>query len=623
MSNDNVWTVTGRVLAGMLKSGRSSRQRFWTSGVEIARYGYAPDYGFEYQTLPKNAFFRAKVALTSEAIRVFGPMIYPSNPHRTATSKPWATPEMQRVTDIVGEYLNFTPGEADLFGHNRRMIDEATSWGRGVLLTGRDPKSGLITSKYRSVRELLLDGDAKSWDDCRWGSIKERMTRSEARAMWPEGKWDVIPKDRAIQDKDSLPWEHSAKTGADIVVFHRIWVKTNLYDQEGGKELLKLDREQDQQVTAETRKPVCYLCDEDGKLIFMGPWEVPFYQDDEFPFTVTDFYPNGEGLWPISPLEPAMGYQRAINWLVTLMMGKYRFTSRTVGAIIKQNGEGLADADIDKLLIGNDVEIMQIATKGEAKTLKDLVGEFNWSHDYLVHGMTLLSTLEDRFQKATGLYNVLYAGESPTQSRSATDAAMKDRNSMSRINDMRQSVEKAQSKVARKEAMAARYLLKREDIGKVLGPDSAKDWGFLVAPGSDVQNMLLEQAMQAGLPDEEALAFVQEKAAQAVDPDRWRLETDYGIEADSMKRQDIDQRIDAQKELISQVVPAQIQSPDLMEKSLAYRALGTYHQTIGNDANLVKRMFAYADQLEQMALAPPPMMPPVGGPAPAQPVPPT
>lgn len=316
-----------------------------------------------------------------------------------------------------------------------------------------------------------------------------------------------------------------------------------------------------------------------------------------------------------------MGYQRAINWLVTLMMGKYRFTSRTVGAIIKQNGEGLADADIDKLLIGNDVEIMQIATKGEAKTLKDLVGEFNWSHDYLVHGMSLLATLEDRFQKATGLYNVLYAGESPTQSRSATDAAMKDRNSMSRINDMRQSVEKAQSKVARKEAMAARYLLKRDDIGKVLGPQAAQDWGFLVAPGSDVQGMLLDQAMQAGLPDDEALAFVQQKASQAVDPDRWRLETDYGIEADSMKRHDIDQRIDAQKELISQVVPAQIQSPDLMEKALAYQSLATYHQTIGNDAGLVKRMFAYAQQLEQMALAPPPQPMP-GGPAPAPPVPP-
>jgi hypothetical protein len=591
----------------MLKSARSARKRFWDSGLEIARYGYSPDFGFEYQTLPKNAFFRAKVAMTSETIRVFGPMVYPANPHRTATAKPWATPEMQRVTDIVGDYLNWTPGEFDLFSHNRRMIDEAFAWGRGVSLTQRDPRTGHIQTVYKTVRHLLLDPDAVSWSSCRYGGIKERMTRSEAKALWPEGKWDILPKDRGGMDKDSLPWESSVKSGADIVCFWRIWVKTNLYDQEGGKELLKIDQMEDQMITAESRRPICYLVDEEGKLILQQPWEVPFYLDDEFPFTVTDFYPNADCIWPVSPLEPGIGYQRAMNWLVTLMMGKYRFTSRTVGATIKQNGEGLSDANLDKMLIGGDIEMMQIETKGEARTLKDLVGEFNWSHDYLVHGSNLLTLLEDRFQKAVGLHNVLYAGESNTQSRSATDAAARDRNSMSRINDMRLTCERAQNAIARKEAMAARYLLDRQQIGKVLGPDAERDWGFLVKPGADTVNDMMIQALNAGLPEQEAMAFAQDKARQAVDLDRWRLETDYGIEADSMKRQDINQRIESQKELISQVVPAQIQSVDLMEKAMAYKTLATYHQTIGNDAGLVKSMFAYAAQLEQMALNPPPM----------------
>jgi hypothetical protein len=610
MIRNESWAVTGRVLANMLKSARSGRKRFYDSGLEIARYGYSPDYGFEYQNLPKDAFFRAKVALTSETIRVFGPMIYPSNPHRTASSKPWATPEMQRVTDLVGDYLNWTPAEFDLFGSNRRMIDEALSWGRGVSLTQRDPRSGHIQTVYKTVRHLLLDPDARSWADCRYGAIKERMTRNEARALWPEGKWDILPKDRGGSDKDTLPWESSVKSGADIVTFWRVWVKTNLYDQEGGGELLKIDRAEDPMITAESKRPICYLCDEDGKLVLMSPWEVPFHLDDEFPFTVTDFYPHADCIWPVSPLEPGMGYQRAINWIVTLMMGKYRFTSRTVGAIIKQNGEGLSDANLDKMLIGGDIEIMQIETKGEAKTLKELIGEFNWSHDYLVHGTNLLQTLEERFQKAVGLFNILYAGEAGSQSRSATDAAMRDRNSMSRINDMRLTCERAQTAIARKEAMAARYLLSREQIGTVLGPDAARDWGFLVQPGADVVSEMTIQALDAGLPMEDATAFAQQKAKEAVDPERWLLETDYGIEADSMKRQDINQRIESQKELISQVVPAQIQSPDLMEKAMAYKTLATYHQTIGNDASLVKSMFAYAAQLEQMALAPPPPMPP-------------
>lgn len=607
MQND-VWATTGRILANMIKQGRAARKRFWDQGVEINRYGYAPDYGFEYQTLPKNAFFRAKVAMTSEAIRVFGPLLYPSNPHRTATAKRWATPEMQMVTQLVGDYLNYTPVECDLFTHNRRMIDEAVPWGRGVSLTERDPRSGLVRTIYRSVRDLLLDPDGRGGGNIRWGSLRERMTRTEAKALWPEGKWDIIPKDkRSGGDADSLPWESCPKSGADIVSFHRVWVKTNLYDQEGGKELLKLDQEQDQNIAADTRRPICYLCDEEGRLIMMSPWEVPFHMDDEFPFTCTDFYPHSDGLWPVSPLEPGVGYQRAMNWLVTLMMGKYRFTSRTVGATVKRNGEGLSDTDMDKLLIGGDIEFLQLESKGEMKSVKDVFSEINWSHDYLVHGTNLLNKMEERYQYSTGLYGLLYTGTGDTQSRSATDASMRERNSMSRVNDMRLSVEKAQTIIARKEAMAARYLLTREDIGKVLGPQSAESWGFLIKPGSDAVEMMFQQAVQSGMPTEEAIAFAQDKARQAVDIDRWRLETDYGIEADSMKRQDIDQRIEAQKELISQVVPVQIQSPDLMERAMAYRTLGTYHQTIGNDANLVKSLFANADRLEQMAMAPPPM----------------
>ena len=88
--SNNPNKVKGAILARLLKGDKKGKQRFQTDFNEIARYGWAKDFGFEYQTLPKDAFFRAKVALTAQAIKVFGPYLYSNNPHRTVTPKAWA-----------------------------------------------------------------------------------------------------------------------------------------------------------------------------------------------------------------------------------------------------------------------------------------------------------------------------------------------------------------------------------------------------------------------------------------------------------------------------------------------------------------------------------------------------
>ncbi len=138
----------GNILKTMIVSGRKARERFRNTGDEIARYGYAPDFGFEYHTLPKTAFFRAKVALSSEAIRVFGPYLYQTNPHRTINVRPWADDKSKQIAVIVGDYLNYTPGECDLYGHCRRAVDEAIIYGRGVAWTDMHPTKKVICTTW-------------------------------------------------------------------------------------------------------------------------------------------------------------------------------------------------------------------------------------------------------------------------------------------------------------------------------------------------------------------------------------------------------------------------------------------------------------------------------------------
>lgn len=599
--------MAGGICAQMLKGGKTSRRRFYDSGAEIARYGYAPNYNFEYQTLPSNTFFKSKVALTAEAMRVFGPYLYQVNPHRTSTARENATPQMVRIAEIVGQYLNYTPTKLDNYRRSRRAIDDALSWGRGVKWTEVDESTGLIGSTYDSVRNLLLDPDAKDVQQARWAARRHQKLRAEAKAMLPNGKWDVIPKGGSLANNEPLPWEQKPMSTTDTVTYWCIYTKHGLRGQNGADELLKTMQEKDPAWTID--RPLVYYCSDEGRIVAIEPWSVPFYRENEFPCTLLDFYDYPESAWPVSPLDPAIGFQRAINWIVTLMMGKYRYTSRTVGAILKQAGEGLSDADIDKVLVGSDIEMLQITCKGEVKSIKQFIDEFNWSHEYLTTGMNLLGLLEQRFQKACGLYEILYSGNSDTQSRSATDASVKDRNSQSRVRDMRDRVEKFESAVARKEALALRFLKDREHVGRVLGPEAGKDWGFLVKPGGDdVQAMaqeftqhFVQQGMDPMMAQQNAMQMAQEMAKQAVDLDRWSLETDYGIEADSIKRRDIDQRIDALGELTNQTVPTMMQSPDQNERALAFDILATQQDAIGSPREIVQGFRDQANRLRQMA----------------------
>lgn len=598
----------------MIKAAKDSRKRFYDEGSEIARYCYAPDYKFEYQSLPSAAFFKAKVALSAEAVRVFGPYLYQVNPHRTFVTRPNATPQISRVAEIVGDYLNYTPGKLDLYHTSRRAINDAISWGRGCVWTDVDKTTGLVGSEQFSARDLLMDPDCRTWKSSRWIARRYRKTRVEAKEIYPDAKWDLCAKGgKSAAADDVLPWENRSAKLNDMVTYWCIYTKHGLSGIEGFTELQREVQNSGEQT--DLSQPAVFIVSDEGKCMDMQPWPVPLYKEDEFPCTELDFYEGMESAWPVSPLAPAMGYQRCVNFLVTLMMGKYRFTSRTVGAIMKQAGEGLSDSDMGKVLMGADIEMLNITVKGEVRDLKQFLSEFNWSHDYLVHGMNLLNLMESRFQKASGLYEILYSGETGTQSRSATDASVKDRNSQSRVRDMRDQVEKWAGRVARKEAQTLRFLKDRDHITAVLGEQAGKDWGFLVKPGGDDVNAMVEQFsqqfMQAGMPpmiaQQNALQMAQSMASQAIDFERWMLETDYSIEADSIKRRDVDQRIDALKELFNQFTSTQIQSMDPMEKALGYDTAAAYMDAIGADKAVVQANRDYANNLRQMAMNPPPV----------------
>ncbi len=173
--------------------------------------------------------------------------------------------------------------------------------------------------------------------------------------------------------------------------------------------------------------------------------------------------------------------------------------------------------------------------------------------------------------------DILHYGESETQDRSATATNFKDKTSKTRINYRLDRVIKWQSRIARKEAMYARFIHTPEQIDVILGAGAGALWGQVMPPNASATNPL------------------------AVDFRQWYLETDYSIEATSMRRHDVEAKIDGMQELMTRTAPEQLKSPDPTEKALAYDAAAEYYELIGASDEIVQKYQKFAEYLRQQA----------------------
>lgn len=604
--------TVGGILQKLRAVDRAARKSFIARGREIVRYGWAPDYGFEYQTLPANAFFKAKVAKTSQAIKVFGPYLYQQNPHRTYKVREDADPQMERRAELASKYANYSIGQYNFRANSRHSIDDALSWGAGVMWTDRHPqKPKIIASLWDSVRDLLLDGDATTYDEQKRMWRRRSLPRQIAMGMYPQfkDKFAKLPLTKSRNDEDGrLAWETTTNAEvSNLVCWWECWTTYPLSIYGNGSNIAELAKQEKIQLPT---GPAKWLMADDGTYIGVTEWDVPLFLDSEWPATILGFFDDMDNIYPVSPLWDGIGFQRAMNWIVTLMMGKYRFTSRTALAIKSTNGQSLTNTDRDKLLIGNDIEAISIKVNGENLQLKDFVEQFNWSQEYLNYGMKFLELMEQQYEKATGLTELLTTGQGDTQSRSATDAQMRENRSMSRINDMTQQIVEWQNKIARKEALCARFLLGPQDIQPLLGDAAATDWGILMKPDEQTAQNLIQQFTQAGLPPELAMEEVQRILSQAVNYEKWAAETDYTIEADSIRRSDSTTLVDSYKEMANQLIPTLMQSPDPMDRALGFDMQAEYIKSMNGDAKLVK---ALKDRANAIRMMPPPMPGPPPG----------
>ncbi len=291
-------------------------------------------------------------------------------------------------------------------------------------------------------------------------------------------------------------------------------------------------------------------------------WPIPFWADDSWPMEMISYRWRPDELWPMSIVKSGMGELRFINWVMSFLAVKVRRVCQTTVGVVKAAGEEIKT----QLLSGNDFNILEIEA-ALGTDIRQLVS-FLQAPEFHPDIWRMLSEVFDLFDKRVGLTELLY-GLTGNQLRTATEADVKQQNLSIRPDDMANQTEDFMSKVARKEAMAMRWLLKGEDVQPYLGPLGSFMWDKYIS-SSDLESVTKEFR--------------------------------YTIEAGSMRRHN--------------------KSQEIADANSAIQVFGPimqfYLQATGNTEpfNVLLEMWAKANEIEMPPLPPMPVQP--QGPAPSQ-----
>ncbi len=465
------------------------------------------------------------------------------------------------------EYLNYTPDETDLYGESIRAINQSMVYGAGVMWTGFDQRKGLVHSVYGNIDELGIDPDVTSLDRAQYVYRKREKKRWELIDELPEARNLIAGLQPSKTSKSNI-----GKVN-DLVEYYEVWMRVGLHRFiDGG-----LPSVDDKGMPVEiSDKPRKFFVTKEGKLLKETTWEAPLFADNMWPFEMVSYVEDADSVWPISPLAASMPFQEALNWLFIFYMTKMRFCSRSLFALMDYGQDGVGADNLDKLQMMDDMPFLKIRVDNDQLKIGDLFQQLNLDPG-LQNFETAHAIIKREHQEHSGLYDILHYGEGETQDRSATATEFKEKTAKTRINYRLDRVKKWQSKLARKEAIVARFIHQPEQIDVILGQGAGEVWGQLMPPAQAAADPTLVSFQQ------------------------WFLETDYSIESDSMRRNDHQTKVDALKEAMNTVVPVQIQSVDLSEKAVAYDTIAEYYEAIGVADEVIQKQVDLANYFRMQA----------------------
>lgn len=491
--------------------------------------------------LPK---FRMTCNKLYDAVTIYGPMLYHNNPEVICTPRPPVDipPEafgvdiqalqeqmamgmpvdpmqMQQAQQIQMLYqaadqkqahrdhtakvtqgiLNWIQHETDKRASFRLGITELIIKGGTCFWTEAYTPPGAAHSFPRttwdSVDNLLVDPDAKKWEDVLWIARKRCRPKWEVerRYQLPEG---TLRGKFSSYEAASMAGRQGGAEYKDLITYWEVWSKTGMgqrfHKMEKAAEQSPVDLEQFGDFTYLVIAEDCHyplnlpdaaLANPEDAFLRVQ-WPIPFWPDNAahgWPMTLLRSLDSTDKVWPLGMAKAVMGELRFVNWALSFMADKIAAGAKTLVAVYKEMASQIRDS-LDKS--SGPYAILEV---GEAnKESVDKMIKFLESPDPGMSIWNMLTGVLNEIDKRTGLTELMY-GMAGTQIRSASEANIRSGNMSIRPDDMAECVETAASQVARKESIAMHWLMRGEDVDPILGPVGSAYYEQFIRPLDPLQ----------------------------------------------------------------------------------------------------------------------------------------
>jgi hypothetical protein len=408
------------------------------------------------------------------------------------------------AAQLLNAYLNWTPVELDLKTQARKVCNEALIKGAGTFWTelvtlqtsgdNSTPPVRMVGSFYDTVDNLLIDPDFDNIDDMLWCARRVIRPLREVAAEYGVPEEDLrkhldgnktIRADNEVRERGK---PKKSKTN-DLVTYYKIYSKTGagdrladvpkdnkgVFDALGDYVYLVICEGVDYPLNMPPSvmdEPLDEATQLPQSLMARAAWPIPWFADPKgWPFTMLSFHTKPNYAWPISHIRPAIPELRFLNWAMSFLATRVATSCETMIGVSKA-----ADQDIKDQLLAPTQGGFKIVEISEmlGRSVNDVLSVFQLpqaSKDLY----DIISAVFDLFDKRTGLSELAY-GITRSQYRSAAEAQIKQENISIRPDNMANELEDCMSLLARREALAVRWLLTSEDVVPVIGPIGAVAW---------------------------------------------------------------------------------------------------------------------------------------------------
>lgn len=443
----------------------------------------------------------------------------------------------QSRADILTRALNYTITELGLMKQRRAIVEDALAYGFAGYITELVPMpltdTYLVGSMAVGPNDIVWDPDAMTEADSKWLAIQCRAPAWQFSKMFnvPEEKIKANSKSTVstAYHKELLVTSggqqglNQREAPKDEVVYWKFWSRMGTGAKLKPYNMRNVVLEQldsmlgdycffivtdavdypvnlSPEILEQAAAALPEIMAQNQQLQAMGQqtidpmeiitkstsWPTPYYLDvdDPWPLTTLSFHRRNGSPYPIPHFEFALSYLKFMVWCISFIADKCYRSQRDIWILDEAIAEQLKTAIED----GDDECIVKLKDLDQ-KTVKQFCDILS-APEIKASIMEVYKFFETKVEQMTGLNDLMQAAMA-RQLRTATEAKVVSDASQLRPRDMAQRVNESDTRVSRKESLAALLHYQPSDLNAIVGAAGANAWQRLTA-GQSVINLMRE-----------------------------------------------------------------------------------------------------------------------------------